>query len=396
MAIKRLFFILFTILLFGIYSCKENPRNYNSNLLGPDQVDLITVDSFSGSFPQSSTSFKTVIKTGASFMMLVGKYNNQVASTLLKFNYYLPDSVKNDILNSNASITDAWVELTRVYVFGDSNGTFQFGAYKITSPWSSIGFTADSLENGAQFTYDATDIATQKNVTDSLTSFHLNTSYMTNELMNYGNGQATNGLYLNPISGNQTVFGYSGVLSSSYTTLPIIKIVVSKPGFYTDTLGMDTYEDVSVLTGGLPAISNPTDMIVQPMSVAQSRVAFDCSSIPSGAIINKATLILSLDIGSTVKGSSYNSNLSAFNIADSSGKSIDSTLSKITLTYSNDTFQGDVTSFVQKWVTKKQNQGILLTPEDGLFGMEIWAILGSNSSQQFNRPRLVITYTIKK
>jgi hypothetical protein len=59
------------------------------------------------------------------------------------------------------------------------------------------------------------------------------------------------------------------------------------------------------------------------------------------------------------------------------------------------TYEGDITSFVQKWVTNKMNQGLLLTPADGLDGMDIFAFKGSNSSNAFHRPRLLIFYTKK-
>lgn len=385
------------------YSCKEAPRNFDSNLLGPDQVNLINTDSYTAGFSQTSNSFKTVIATGASNRLLLGDFKTsggaqQEASILIQFNFStLPDSIKNDLKNNQATIVDSWVLLTKTYAFGDTlKKILNFGAYKINSAWTSAGFTSDSL-NG-NFSYNsAEDLSSQKAfVTDStqLYRFHLKASSVNDEIKNYINNVPDYGIYLKPASGNNVVWGF-GAIALNSVTQPALQIVINKTGVYTDTVGFNGLNNVSVLTGNLPTAAG--DFILQPRLVSQAKIWFDVSSLPSDAIINQAKIILTPDTLNTVRGTDYSPNFLAFNIADSTSKLIDSTFnsSSITLTNSS-TFEGVITAYVQKWVTTKNNQGILITPRDGLTGMDIFAFRGSNASDAALRPRLKILYTTKK
>lgn len=394
MHLQRYLFIFAASAALIFYSCSDAPRDFNSSLLGPDQINILSVNSFNGNYNQKSTSLKTVIPTGASNNLLLGKYGKQKASILIQFAYYLPDSLKNDLNSGAITITDGWVEFVRTYIFGDSSGTMDFSAHKITSPWTSYGFTSDSL-NSANFTYDNADVSSNRDVTsDSINSFHLSTQYLTESLKNSVNGLSEYGMYLEPTSSSQKVIGYQAV-SGGAPTQPALKIVINKSGVYTDTLGFDGYGDVSILDGDLPTV-DPDEIVMQSSLVGQSRIAFDVSSIPSEAIINKARLILNIDTLKTKYGSSSTPVIAVFNIADSAAKQIDSSFSGAKLSPYDSTYEGNITGFVQKWVTSKQNQGIILSPQDGINGMETFVFRGSNATEPWKRPRLEILYTIKK
>lgn len=394
MQIQRYIFILAASVALIFYSCSDAPRDFNSNLLGPDQININSVNSFTAGFPQRSASFKTVLATGASNTLLLGKYGNQKASILIQFAFYLPDSMQTDLTNNAITITDGWVEFVRTYVFGDSTAPLDFSAHKITSSWTSYGFTADSLDPGI-FTYDNADISSNRDVlSDSIHSFHLSTQYLTDALNKYISGSPEYGIYLKPTDGSMKVVGYQAVMSGSYTQ-PALKIVVNKPGVYTDTLGFDGLADVSVLEGNLPQLGSD-DIVLQSSLVGQSTIAFDVSSIPQNAVINQAKLILNIDTLNTKVGSTYSPVLAVFNIADSTGKLTDSTFSGTTLTQYDTTYEGIITGYVQKWVRTKQNQGVIVSPQDGLNGMEIFAFKGSNATEPWKRPRLEILYTTKK
>ena len=396
MHLQRYLFILAASVAFIFSSCSDAPRDFNSSLLGPDQVNILSVNSFNGNYNQNSTSFKTVVPTGASNELLLGKYEGQEASILIQFAFYLPDSLKNDLNSGAITITDGWVEFVRTYMFGDSTKSMDFSAHKITTPWTSYGFTSDSLDPAkSSFTYDNADISSQRDViSDSINSFHLTTQYLTDALKNFVNGTPGYGMYLKPTTGSQKVIGYQAVSSGSFTQ-PALKIVINKAGVYTDTLGFDGYGDVSVLDGELPTV-DPGEIVMQSSLVGQSRIAFDVSSIPSEAVINKARLILNVDTLKTKFGTSYSPVIAVFNIADSAAKNIDSSFSGATLSPYDTTYEGNITGFVQKWVTSKQNQGIILSPQDGLKGMETFVFKGSNATEPWKRPRLEILYTIKK
>ena len=102
------------------------------------------------------------------------------------------------------------------------------------------------------------------------------------------------------------------------------------------------------------------------------------------------------DLLNTVNETASNASILAFNIADSISNRVDSSLSpEIVEQVDSTTYKGDITAFVQKWVFEKNNRGLLLTPQNGLNGMEIFAFKGSDASNLSQRPRLVIVYTKK-
>ena len=216
MLIRRYLILLSILLPFAFFSCKEVPRNYNSSLLGPDQINLISFDSFVAGLPQTTHSFKTVIQTGASNTLLLGNYlthpgNTQVASLLIKLDYStISDSTKSDLVNGQAAVIDSWIIFTKTYAFGDTSASqIDFGAYKINTSWTSSGFTADSLDPG-YFTYGSTDLSGQKILTDSTNrySVHLQSSAVQEQITNYANGVNDYGIYLKPnLTGNK-VWGF--------------------------------------------------------------------------------------------------------------------------------------------------------------------------------------------
>lgn len=391
MLIRRLYVYLVIVVGLLFSSCVEAPRNYNSSILGIDQINLIQTDSFKGNFNQKSTSFKTVIPTGGSDRLLLGTYDNQVASILMQFSFPLADSVKTDLLNNALTIDDGWVELTKNYVFGDTLGTFSYAAYKITSPWTSIGFTSDSI-NGS-FSHEATDLSANRSAFDSVTTFHLDKTFLTNEMKDFANGTIGNGVYIVPTSGTGTVFGFGAKIINSLTQ-PVVKIVLTKSGVYTDTLSFDINADVSVLAGNLPT-ADPDEIVLQSSLVGQATLAFDVSGLPANAIITKANLILTSDTLKSKMGNGFSPIVSVFNIQDSSSRKIDSTLNAVSFTPTETGYAGLITSFVQKWISTKNNQGIILAPGDGLRGMEIFIFRGSTYADKTKRPRLEITYTSK-
>ncbi len=397
MLLRKYLFVIITLIAFTFFSCKESPRNFNSNLLGPDQINLVNLDSYNAGLLQKSSSFKTVIETGSSSTLILGNYtthsgNLQEASILIQFNYSsIPDSDKSDLINGDATVIDSWMIFTKTYAFGDTTvSQIDFGAYKINTPWTPAGFTSDSLTN---FSYNSDDLSLQKSLTDSTNIYrvHVNSAAIQNQISNYANSIQDNGIYLKPNAPGGTVWGFGSLSSSSF---PAIAVVVNKTGSYTDTLYFNALSDLSVLSGDLP--STQGEIYLQSSLVGQSKIWFDVSNIPAGAIINQAKLILKTDLSNTVNGTVFNPSVLTFNIADSISNRVDSSLSPETITQvDSSTYEGDITTFVQKWVFEKNNRGLLLTPQSGLSGMEIFAFKGSDASNLSQRPRLVIVYTKK-
>ena len=169
--IKRLFlFLLGGIVFLQLSSCSDEPTTFGVDILNSDFIILDTLDTTIDSVAQTSTTFKTVVELGASQNLLVGKKDNINASFLIKFLFPLPDSLKTDIASGSVIITGAKVNLINTYQFGDSSAAFDLTAHNVTSNWSSIGFTSDSLPS---LSYDATNVSSALNLTDSIKTFNL-------------------------------------------------------------------------------------------------------------------------------------------------------------------------------------------------------------------------------
>ena len=397
MSSRSYLFALVTLITLTFFSCKEAPRNFDSSILGPDQINLVSLDSYVDGLPQSSHSVKTVVNTGTSNTLLLGSYktssgNIQDASTLIQFDYsFLSDSVKAWFSDGSITVNDSWITFTKTYAFGDTNATqIDFGVYKINSPWTSSGFTSDSLDN---LSYGTDDMSSQKIlVNDSLYKVHIKPAVIQEEISNYANGTNDYGIYLKPNQSGNVVWGFGSNLSSY---APTLTIAASKDGVI-DTLYFNTLSNVSVLSGNL--VTSSQDFYLQPSLMAEAIVSFDVSSIPSNAVINQAQLILTIDTLNSVRGTVYNSEIAAYNVADSVAGTIDSTTTWFTTISESDsaTYVADITPFVQSWVREKKNQGILLSPYRGATGLDIYAIKSSNSNNLSQRPRLIIFYTTKK
>jgi uncharacterized pyridoxal phosphate-containing UPF0001 family protein len=56
-----------------------------------------------------SSFFKKVIPLGNADWILIGKYQEIKASTLMKFIFGLTDSLKNDLIAGNINALDSWI-----------------------------------------------------------------------------------------------------------------------------------------------------------------------------------------------------------------------------------------------------------------------------------------------
>jgi len=150
-----------------------------------------------------------------------------------------------------------------------------------------------------------------------------------------------------------------------------------------------------VVDGNLPSVGSQ-NIAVQFGLVVNSKLWFDVSSLPKNAIINRAKLFLKTDSVLTVKGTNLVDAIFISNIVDSTTKVIDSTLSQENLLPDGDSYTGLVTTFVQTWLSTGKNEGLLLAPNGGIDGVDLFVFRGSNASVLADRPRLEIIYTTRK
>jgi len=393
---KILIVLLILSLSLSFYECSDAPSSIGTDLLSPDAIDIIKLNSFTDTLSQSSRYFQQVpaIELSNAEQLLLGKKNNIEASSLIRFFTSLADSTKEDILSNNITVTAAYIKLIQTYVYGEETAPFDFTAHKINSVWS-LDFTADSL---ASLSYDPNDVILTKEYSDSINTFFIDNQLALIIIQAVADTSNPDdyGLYFKPTANTGKVVGFTA-LTSSFTNYPELKVVIEKSGVYTDTLDLISIIDLSVVSGTLPAISQE-NIAVQAGYVVNSILAFDVSKIPKNVVINNAELTLTIDTTETVVGSDYVNSLAASFLADSSDA--DSILGTLTLSRSGNTFTGSITSFVQNWVSNADqgydNQGILLRTSDQLNGVELFALKGSNAIDASLRPLLKITYTLKK
>ncbi len=391
MIIKKiiLFPVLFLLTMF--YSCSESPSSIGINLLSPDYVNVHKLDSYQDSVQQSSTYYKTMIRLSDSPRLLIGKYINVEATTLIKFAIVLPDSLQQAVLSSTLSVVSAKVQLTREYNIGDSTGSLNYTVHFVNNTWTAL-FNADSLP---LLNYNSEDISSSKSYTDSLYTFNIDNQTITSWLTAASDTsvKTNNGIYIQPDPASNRIVGFDAY-NVNAIGLPTITIVVANSG-NVDTLSYISLPDVSIISGEKPTVP-AGDIAVQGGLAVDSKILFDVSSVAKGSVINKAQLTVYLDSTATKTAESYSNYLIAYFAKDTTSNSYDTT-SGIVLSRVQNYFTGDISRFIQSISSGyHENQGIVLAAGGQNIGVDLFALKGSETTDASLRPRLVITYTGRK
>ncbi len=392
MTYKKILLLPALLLMALIYSCSDSPTSIGSNLLSADFLTINKIDSYQDSIGQTSTYYKTNIKLSDSPRLLLGKYQNVDASSLIRFAVVLPDTIKSAFNNSSLNILSSKVYLTKVYKIGDDSSQLNYSVHFVTSGWTSYGFTADSIPN---LQYDNNDISSNKTYSDTLYTFDVDEQTINSWFASASATPIQNnkGIYLKPDPSSTGVIGFDA-FNVGLTGIPRLNVIV-QTGSLIDTLNFYSIEDVSALFGDLPVVPSG-DIAVQGGLAVHSRIKYDLSSIPKGAIINKAQFTIYLDSSATKTGDNFNNSLVTYFARDSVETTYDTT-SAIVLNRSDNNFTGDISKFIQSVVSGyHDNNGFIITAGSQNLGIDIFALKGSDASDPALRPRLVITYTGKK
>ncbi len=391
MTYKKILLIPALFLLVLIYSCSDSPTSIGNNLLSADFLTVNKIDSYQDSIGQTSIYYKANIKLSDSPRLLVGNYQNVAASSLIRFAVVLPDTIKSAFNSQSLSILSSKVYLTKVYSIG-STSNLNYSVHFVNGGWTSFGFTADSIP---ALDYDPNDISTNKTYSDTLYTFDVDEQTINSwfELAAASPIQNNKGIYIKPDSTSTGVIGFEA-FNVGLIGLPRLDVVV-QTGSLIDTLSFYSIEDVSALAGEKPDVP-AGDIAVQGGLAVNARIKYDLSSIPKGAVINKAQFTIYVDSSATKTGDNYNNSLVAYFARDSVETSYDST-SAIVLNRSDNYFTGDIAKFIQSITSGyHDNNGFILTAGSQNLGIDIFALKGSDASDPSLRPRLVITYTGKK
>ncbi len=333
---------------------------------------------------------KELCRLASSYTLLVGRTANVEASALMNFSIILPDSLKNSIQADSIIVTGAKIQLVRDYPTKANNSVYDFSVHSVQSGWTAAHFTSDSLP---MLSYDPSDISSNKIFSDSLDEFNISNDAASTWLKYAVDSIGTNyGIYIKPTDNSQKVVGYYSLYNGG-TVLPTLTIAIQKLGLYEDTLTFYANSNVSAVTGNIPNPGTQSSIIAQGGLVINSKLWFDISKIPFNAIINNATVTLSLDTAASSIWDTTNTVLAGF-LTDSASNVLDSTVN-VTFSRSSNSVTGTITSYVQRWVNTKVNEGLLLYPRNQIGSVDLFNFIGSNAADSL-KPRLHIIYTVKK
>lgn len=390
-----LILIPFVLIFFSLIfiSCSDDPSSLGKDFLNEDEIEVLFFDTQTSIVNQTSGSYKRALPLGSSERILLGRKDGIESSILLQFSFFISNEEKrNDIKEDSAVVIDAKIEMQRNYIYGESSATLDFTAHKINSRWTANGFTSDSLP---ALQFDINNVATNVNVTDSVTSFKISNALANEWLKSYVDTSLarTYGLILKPTSTSNKIFGYHTLSAFNISDIPTLILVIQKGSVYTDTLRFTPFYDTHVVEGNIPAVG-VNDIVVQAGTVVYSKVWFDLSIIPKNAIINNVIFEVTADTNLTLKGNpSLNSLLVSF-FEDSTTLALDS-VKNTGLSFEDGIYSGNITSYVQRWISENKNHGIMINSSNTIHGVDKFVLRGS-SAPVLERPRLKITYTVKK
>ncbi|GBD87669.1 hypothetical protein BMS3Abin03_01603 [bacterium BMS3Abin03] len=389
---KFLFLGILFSLLWLLLSCSDEPTSVGVNLIDDDVINVSSFDTKDTPVYQTSTYYKKVVPLGLSSKILIGKRNDIVASTLMKFLFFIDDSLKDDFLNDAININEAFIELTPQYTFTDEAADMDFTVHKINSDWSANTFTIDSLP---ALVYETDDLSSNKNFTDSLYTFDLSPDLVLSWIKNSYDStlESNKGIYYKPTQSSGKVVGFQALTTTS-TDAAKIKIVIEKPGAFIDTVKGFIFLDVSVVDSD-SLILPQGEIGVQASVTYQSKLFFDISSLSNDIVINNAELILTADTLNFITGTSYSSYVQVFKITDSTKAEIDKN-SGITLIRQNDIYSGNITNIFSSWLTNNDVQGLIIRSENVSEGLELFTFRGSDYPDSALRPRIRVTFTERR
>ncbi|MEW6195488.1 MAG: hypothetical protein AB1521_10050 [Bacteroidota bacterium] len=393
----KLLFLSF-ISVFLLIACNDDPSSTGLGLItDKDKVQFSELDSYSTGMRQSSGYFEDEQNLGSSELLILGKNSYSESVVLMHFSIFLTDSLKTQLNNHEAFVRQVWMEMTPVYTLGDAANNFDFTVHKINSKWSSAGFDKDSLSSGS-FSFDPTNVLISKTIDDTTFNFDIEPEVV-QKWLEYHADTLSNpkyyGLLLKPTSGTQKMIGLKSLQSSDSETLPLIHVVMEKPSVYKDTISINPYMDIHVVTGEVS--TDPNRIVLEGGLPIKGNLFFDLSSLTKDLIINKATLELTVDTVASIDGSAKSDSILARILKDSTAKSLtgDSLIATV-IKRTGNVFSGDITWMVQRWAQGTvENQGILLELYDEDESTARISIYGTKEPQALLRPRLKIIYVKK-
>jgi len=389
---------LFLIVALLFSSCSENPSITGYNLLNP--LDSLVVKRFDSTNDSAFTYHKELIQKdvlGGTRRILVGKYGDLTASSLIRFIIGLSSEMKDAVKNSNLIVNSARIKLNPVYKFGDTtSNNFNLQVKEIYTYFDEYKFTIDSLKSG-RYEIINENIVVRNIDDDTLYYSELKPEKVLNwfKLIAADSSKKLQGVLLEPDDFTNYIRGFASS-NAYYVGDPIVLEVVVTYNNKTDSLKYFVDADLHVIEKTSEINFDQTKLVLQSGVKQKAFVFFDISSVPKNAIVNSAYLRLYPDTLESKYGTSYQDSLFVQYITDSTNISIDSAVTFVLTKTSSGYYEGQLNYFVQKWIDNNSNKGLLISIKDPDGGVEKFVFYGPQSAIYSKRPQLIINYTYRK
>jgi hypothetical protein len=395
-------FILLSVLIAS--ACKDSP-----NSLGDDFIpnnDKYTFYQADTSAAKDSTYYSESYPEAKAYTedLIVGKYGDYQSYGFLRFPMSAPDSIISMLKAGTINIKSTWVSMVSNLYLGDSTANYDFTVHRITSD---ISLDSISSRTFPGITYDDADISTARYHNDTLTTFQLNNSIVTNWIMRNSSDSSSYdknyGIILKPTASTNKAKGFLGY-STSLGTAVMVYFVYEKPGVYVDTLSAFSTQNSYYATKPFPAETDKY-MYINGTVTYKNKIQFKLPKLPTNAVMNLATLEMWFDsTKSDIAGickttyDALGTTVVAGYVTKAGTTTIDtsSVLELYRLTSPNrHKYKGDITAFVQKWINTGNNYGLILSLYDEEYDPSKLVFCGANYPVVSMRPRLRITYSLR-
>ncbi|HUI10320.1 MAG TPA: DNRLRE domain-containing protein [Bacteroidota bacterium] len=378
----------------AVIGCSDEPTSANAPVVALPLVTLATHDT-------------TVIATGSSTFMqriatngattLVGHAGKYSAVGLIEFlQSGFPD-------RDTALVFSATLTLKYLSWFGDSSGQLSFNVYRILLPWSSTTATWDTVQEPGfyeQYITRGSFIGGAGLDTQTVT-ISLDTAMVRQWLATptTTNTNVKNGILLVPASGCTLIRGFSssGYPLDSTSWYPTLTIIAGSPsGSPVDTaVYTSSYTTWVGNAENLP--TNPQLVYLQSGVDYNATLQFNTAFVPRGAVVNQATLLLTLDpTTSYFNRYATDSSFSLAAITSPSDRTVLDAYGTTSTRVSGSplTWAIDMTRAVQIW-SRNPNYGVTMKPSISLdaISFELMAFFNEQAPPSL-RPRLKVKYSI--
>jgi len=383
--------LFFSALLYSL-GCSEDPSLLNSLSTKFTEADILIVsDTLHAT---TTTSFRKNLPMNG-IVNLAGSDGNHEAIMALQFTQ--SQFPQRDTVN----VISAELKLRAVTWYGNDAGTLNLTAHKILRGWNPFTIIWDSLdvtlnpgfyeESVVRGTYSGMMSSDTEYVTIPLDTALVREWLRPSNFTQYG-------IVLVPAPGSTLVRGFTALGADSLQFQPKLTVIAKNfAGTVQDTaeygLGTDTF------AGNVDSVVTATDrMFTQAGVVYRSKIVFDPSSIPQGAIINKADIILTLDPTSSQIGKFSADTLVSLHVLTTSVQDGPFELAGFLATaYSSSSVSFEARHAVQLWVNGINN-GVLLRASslNEFTTFDLHVFYGPTAADPTVRPRVQVLYTTEK